>query len=514
MCGLLYTNINITKSEFEASLHKMAYRGSDDIAKTFFFENHKLGHNRLTIIGNDSNGTQPMIYQDRFVIVYNGEIYNYLELSKKYNIKLENNSDTELLLKLFIQNGKSMLCELRGMFAFVIFDTVKKDIFVARDRFGIKPLYFYQNNSDFIFSSTVASIISITKHTKINEFSLRQYKKLRNVFNNKTLFSNINIFPAGSYFENGKIIKYWELPSFHNNEIIKPELVKEIIDDSIKSHMVADVDIGCYLSGGLDSSIISSIASLQIPKLKTYTIGFQDDNEFTYSQIMSDFINSDHKAIIIDKEEFLSLMQEMIKIKQEPLSVPNEVLLYKLTKNAKKFNKVILSGEGADEIFFGYSRIFNWARNEKWNIAEFSRLYSYGSNEDIEVVEDAISPFFDKNATNLEIVCRFFQIAHLQGLLKRLDSSSMLANVEARVPFVDHVVVEKLFNINFDCKTNINNPKQLLKLAYQNYIPPEIITRQKIGFPVDISKIISNKYGNNNYDKWLNLNIEIFNNLN
>jgi len=513
MCGLLYTNANILKSEFEKALHSMSYRGLDDAGNIFNRENHFLGHNRLTIIGNDKKGIQPMICENRFVIVYNGEIYNYLELSKKHNIILEFNSDTELLLKLFVKKGKAMLNELRGMFAFVIFDIVTKEIFVARDRLGIKPLYFYQHNSDIIFSSTVAAIISITKDNKLDDFSLRQYKKLRNVFNNKTLFSSINIFPAGCYFENGKIEKYWELPNFNNDQIIEPELVKEIIDDSIKIHMVSDANIGCYLSGGLDSSIVSFVASQQRSGLNTYTIGFQENNEFNYSKIMSDSIPSNHQAILIDKEEFMQLMEEMIRIKQEPLSVPNEVLLYKLTSNAKQFNKVMLSGEGADEIFFGYDRIFNWAKGAKWNIAEFSKLYSYGSEDDIEVVEDAIFSFVKNSNTTLEIVYKFFQVAHLHGLLKRLDSSSMLAGVEARVPFVDHIVIEKLFNIRFDCKTDNSNPKKLLKLAYQNFLPKEMVARKKIGFPVDVAKIIDNKYGANDYDKWLNLNIEIFNRI-
>ena len=192
----------------------------------------------------------------------------------------------------------------------------------------------------------------------------------------------------------------------------------------------------------------------------------------------------------------------------EPLSVPNEILIYKMTKEVKKENTVILSGEGADELFFGYDRIFRWAENaEEWDIKKFTELYSYGSFEDMEVVEDALTPFMHRK-NPIDIVSHFFQIAHLHGLLRRLDNSTMLCSVEARVPFVDHNIIERMAGVPFIYRMEKGVVKSSLKRAFKYLIPIETIQRKKVGFPVPLEKIsfISQK-GVTPMDRWLEFNL-------
>jgi asparagine synthase (glutamine-hydrolysing) len=199
----------------------------------------------------------------------------------------------------------------------------------------------------------------------------------------------------------------------------------------------------------------------------------------------------------------------MIQKRREPLSVPNEVMLHKMTSEIKKKNTVILSGEGADELFFGYDRIFRWAANNKQlDFAEFSRLYSYGSHEDTEIVEDALGPFMHHKHT-IDIVAHFFQVAHLQGLLRRLDNATMLCSVEARVPFVDHhPLIERMAGVSFDYRMEDGEVKSPLKRIFRDLVPSAIIERKKVGFPVPLERIpFPNKPGKNPMDRWLEFNL-------
>ncbi len=510
MCGFLYTNIPCSREKFLKSLSLAAYRGPDYPLCYLEHENHKFGHNRLVIIDNNPRSNQPFRSEDgRYIMVYNGEIYNYKELAKDYDIFLETNCDTELLLKLYIKIGPAFLNKLNGMFSFVIYDSFKDKFFAARDRLGVKPLYYHKGQKGIIFSSDISSIIELIGTGNVDDFSIRQYKKLRSTFNGRTFFKEVKSLEAGHYFDGNSIKKYWEL-SFAEKSPPSEEELENIMLSAINYRMISDVSIGSYLSGGLDSSFISSVISMSIKEdFHTWSIGFKDNNEFEWSDKVSNFINSNHHKIFINEEEFVELLRFMIAQKREPLSVPNEVLIYKMSKEAKAYNTVLISGEGADEIFFGYDRIFNWANCNKFDLYEFDRLYSYGSGDDMEVLEDALYPFLSKYERSIDIVSSFFQIGHLSGLLKRLDSSSMLAGIEARSPFLDYRLIEAMAGVSFDQRTSSSNPKMLLKKIAKKYLPEEIIQRTKVGFPVDVNKIIKGSKSSG-YDKWLNLNLEIF----
>lgn len=503
MCGILFTNLEtVSEEDFREYLKSMDHRGPD-ASGVFIDKNIKLGHTRLKIIDLDERSNQPFISRDkRYVMVYNGEIYNFRELKKQYGVETRTESDTEILLELYALYGKKVLHMLNGMFAFVIYDNQTKNIFAARDRLGIKPLYYSTLNGNISIASEIRPIVMLTEATGLDETGIRQYRKLRTFFNSRTLYSSVKMLPAGSYMENEKIVNYWSLPDYDQEPPCDEEL-RALIETSVKYRCIADVPIGSYLSGGLDSTIVAGLAS----KPHTWTVGFEDYNEFEWAVPAAEKFNAEHSEVILDKDEFLHLAKELIEKRMEPLSVPNEVLLYKMTKEVKKKNTVILSGEGADELFFGYDRIFRWASEGVWDMNYFSKLYSYGSNLDIEIVEDALSPFLHYSR-KIDLVAAFFQIAHLHGLLRRLDNSTMMCSVEARVPFVDHRLVERMWRTPFELRLEKGVVKAQLKRIFRDLVPDKIIKREKVGFPVPLGDIFNR---NNNeatpMDSWLDFNL-------
>lgn len=496
MCGILFsTSEGISQESFIRALEEMRHRGPDVPLCYFSKDNIKMGHNRLKIVGLNEQSNQPFFSRDkRYVIVYNGEVYNYRELAKTYGITLESGCDTELILELSIKIGfEKALRQFNGMFAYVILDTVTNEFFAARDRLGVKPLYMYKNSGEYIFSSEICAILPLLRRVDIDEVGLRQYRKLRTFFNGHTFYRQIEMFPAGYYMKNREIKQYW---SFPNGDQVPPndEELRNLIMSAIAYRQVSDVPVGSYLSGGLDSTIVAAVSK----ELHTYTIGFLEHNEFSFAKLAADKIGTQHHEVLVTHDDFYNAVVDMIKQRKEPLSVPNEALLFLMTQEVKKNNTVILSGEGADELFFGYDRIFRWANSiSEFDIRKFSELYSYGSNDDIEIVESVVEPFY-KYGKPINIVAAFFQTAHLHGLLRRLDNASMMCSVEARAPFTDYRLVERLSGCPFEWKMQNNIIKAPLKRIFNDIVPEQIINRQKVGFPVPIIK----------YDDWLDLNIQ------
>jgi asparagine synthase (glutamine-hydrolysing) len=508
MCGLLFTNNpNINKKDFLNALSLMNHRGPDAPGGYFAYENFKLGHNRLKILDLDNRSNQPFRSADgRYLIILNGEIYNYQELAKQYNLSLRTKSDTEVLLELYAAKGREILNQLIGMFAFVILDTHTREIFAARDRLGVKPLYFSLTDDKIIFSSEISPILKLKRKTDYDKIGLRQYLKLRTFFNGHTGYAGISMFPAGHYFHKGKISCFWELP-FEKKLPPEDSELRDLINSAVKYRLIADVPIGSFLSGGLDSTIVALLSN----KPHTWTVGFDDCNEFEWARLAASRQNSVHTEVLISREEFVELTKSMVKQRREPLSVPNEVLIYKMAKEVKKENTVILCGEGADELFFGYDRIFKWANDNNWDLKEFSKRYSYGSHEDLEIVEDAISPFLHYEKA-IDIVAAFFQRAHLHGLLRRLDYATMLNAVEARSPFLDHRMIERLAGVSFDYKMEDGVIKAPLKRIFKEQIPAEIINRKKIGFSVPLDSMpFPIQGGVTSMDAWLQFNLSILN---
>lgn len=506
MCGILFTNDpEIDQIHFLDALELMTHRGPDAPSGYQRIGPASLGHRRLKILDLDDRSNQPFFSADgRYVMVYNGEIYNYRELASQYGIQQRTSGDTELLIELYARMGPNMLPLLNGMFAFVILDTKLGEIFAARDRLGIKPLYWRRSQGIITLSSEIAPILALHGTPALDTLGVRQFRKLRTFFNGRTLYSGIEMFPAGHYLLSGKLIRYWQMPE-GPAEAPGDEELQDLLASAVDLRCISDVPVGSYLSGGIDSTIVAALAA----KPHTWTVGFADFNEFEWADLAASQLQAKHTAILVKEEEFLESAAEMIRKRREPLSVPNEVLLYEMTRKVKELNTVVLSGEGADELFYGYDRIFRWAHSHPWDLRRFTELYSYGSCDDLEIVEDAVGPFIGRGSA-LGIVAAFFQSAHLHGLLRRLDNSTMQCSVEARVPFVDHRLVERLAGVPYEYRMADDIVKAPLKRVFARLIPHAIIAREKVGFPVPLGRLpFGTDSAGTPMDHWLDFNLDV-----
>jgi len=500
MCGILFfKGQNLKIEKFDDALGLMQHRGPDN-SGTMIHEDVILGHNRLSILDLDKRSNQPFVYGE-YVIIFNGEIYNYLELIKTESLELKTTSDTEVLIQLYSRYKEKCLDLLNGMFAFVIYNTKTNEVFAARDRLGIKPMYIFESAGEIIISSEIASILAL-RDCGFDSFGIRQYTKLRMTIKGHTIYNNIRTFPAGSYYKNKQFKQYWKF-EIEEHSTPNDEELFYLINDAINIRQRADVPLGTFLSGGLDSSIITAVAK---PKY-TWTVGFEILNEFEWSQKVSDDLETVHFALTLPIEQFQKTAKKMVKKRREPLCVPNEVLLYELSKEIKHKNTVILSGEGADELFWGYDRIFRWAYNQQTLTVEgFEEKYCYGSKTDMEVLDFAIENLPGKRV--IDKIAYYFQTIHLHGLLRRLDNSSMLCSLEARVPFVDHRLVEHMSGKSFEYRMG-NSFKEPLKKLYSDQIREDVIKRPKVGFPVPLEKIFDVSGKEAAWNKWFDFNLEI-----
>lgn len=472
-----------------------------------------LSHTRLSIIDLSDHASQPMSYSSENIwIVFNGEIYNFQDIKKellKIGKTFKTKSDTEVILAAYSHWGLEAFNKFVGMWAIALWDKQKEEFILSRDRLGKKPLYFYKkSNGELFFASEPKAIIKYTgENLKLNSRAISDYFSYRYVLNNETFYENLNSVPAGSHIvfklNSEKIIKYWDLPIVTNKKNPPEEEVKdnlrELLLSAVKYRMISDVPLGAFLSGGLDSSIIVALMSKmsRIP-VKTYTIGFPEIgyNEFEYAKAVSDFYKTDHHEIELSVDNYLEFMDTMIKVKDCPLSVPNEIALHQLSKVLKKEISVVLSGEGADELFGGYGRIFrsaydylrwtdkNFIQNDTFKkniqskygtqmfttqIEHFLNQYSYMKfDQKNELFSNSFLSslgadhhrykFFENYWEKLNFLNMYdkylwiFQKIHLEGLLGRLDSATMSASVEGRSPFVDHRLIEEINRLPIEYK--------------------------------------------------------------
>lgn len=498
-----------------------------------------FGHCRLSIIDTNERASQPMKSNSgRWIVVFNGEIYNYQELKREVNYEFRTTSDTEVILAYVEEYGViNFLKKSNGMFALALYDKEKDEIWFARDRLGIKPFYYYNDGDIMVFSSEIKGILnSGLVEAQFYESAIDEYLGNRYVREPYTFFKNIYQLEAGHYIKTNRAYiikkhKYWELTQQFNmsSEYDEEELKGEFgqrIEAAIKIRLMSDVPLGTYLSGGVDSSLISAIvASFTNQKVNTYTIGFPVLNEFPYAKIVADKYQTKHHEILISNDDYLNAIQEIISYKDAPLGVPNEVMLAEMSRVLKKDITVVLSGEGADELMGGYGRIFRSAFDYK-NTNYQSDFYSYFISKYEYVPRDIRNRYlktpynmreeFDKKIqrefqgiANEENIFRFFHNYHVKGLLQRVDVTTMLASIESRVPFLDHTLVEFAYkNVPYDLKLHWNSeadrceakkessemyseirdtPKYLLRQYARQWIPDEIIDRKKMGFPVPLN---------------------------
>lgn len=578
MCGILgQVNFKAPFSydldKFKKALDLQYHRGPDDF-DILENSNFIFGHRRLSIMDLDTHAKQPMTsHCKNYTLVFNGEIYNYREIKDKLILKgyiFNTTSDTEVLLNAYIEYGIKCIKMFIGMFAFVINDKITNTTYVVRDRLGIKPLYYYFNEEKFLFSSEIKSIFCIEDklEKKLNTNAIVSYMSFRYPILNDTYFEEVHSLAPGHYLKisSAKLenVEYWN-PSFKfkaqsndKGEEYYIDTLRKLLKSSVEYRMISDVPIGAFLSGGVDSSVITALMSNKSKEpIKTFTIGFEEKgfNEFEYANLIANKYSTKHKEICVSGDNYIDVMEKLIEYKDAPLSVPNEVPLYLMSKELKKDVTVVLSGEGADEIFGGYGRIFrspyDYERikkidnlelnnNEKRELSinffkkylqksfdseleHFINIYSYTSFNDkqdllhsdinLDRIEkkliDKFLYYFDEleDDSYYNKMMYTFEKIHLVGLLHRVDMTTMAASVEARVPFVDHRLVEFAFTIPIKYKLKWNNekdksfktlmsdkiseeydtPKYILKKSYEDLIPNEVLYRKKMGFPVPLN---------------------------
>jgi len=526
MCGIVGTNFN-PNVDFIKITNIMKSRGPDNTSVHNIKDNY-FGHTRLSIIDLDVEANQPMIFDD-ILIVFNGEIYNYDELIVSENLKCKTSSDTEVLIRLYQKYDTKFLHLLNGAFSFCIYDKNKDRFFCARDRYGKKPFYYYLKDNKFIFSSMIKPIISMLGFTpKLNKVALSQYLQFFVPLAPNTFYTDINKLDTASYllYENGSlnIKKYYKIKTY-KKILDEPTALKEIeniLYDSVEKRLKSDVDVGTLLSGGIDSSLISTMYSqITNHNINTFSVGYKTYTKYSelpFAKIVSENINSNHTALEIEQKDFIDSLEDVFDSLEEPHADPASIPLYLLTKEINRQGiKTVLSGEGSDELFLGYD---NYAKFLKYY--EFSKsldkkqtsflneiISSLGGNKEAEylrrvVKKENIYNSFGEIYTSSQRKKLLKKVANFkyespkkdpvdwmsyidtkiwlgESLLSKVDKMSMANSVETRNPFLDFRLVDTAFSINSDLKIGDTN-KYLLKKIASKYIPNEIINRQKKGF--------------------------------
>jgi asparagine synthase (glutamine-hydrolysing) len=389
MCGItgFYSTTDFfSKADLSEMSSALTHRGPDSDG-FFIGTNCGLGFRRLSIIDVSQNGNQPMTSQnDRYVIIYNGETYNYKELSalldKNIHAKLHSTSDTEIILELFAQHGKKFVNFLNGMFSIAIYDKISQELFLFRDRSGIKPLYYYWDGKNFAFASELKSLMRLKQiEKKINPAAIKAYLHLGYIPAPLSAYENIFKMESGSMLTvSSKGIseeKYWTFEDKLNNDLIDDENFaseefERLIKNSVEIEQRSDVPLGVFLSGGTDSSLIAALAS-STRKIKTFSIGFQENlyDESKYSRTVANYLGTEHHEFIVSYKDAISLAEKIPEIYDEPYADSSAIPTYLVSKLTRQYVTVALSGDGADELFHGY-RSYTWAKrlsNPVWKIS-------------------------------------------------------------------------------------------------------------------------------------------------
>ena len=509
-------NIKIIKK----MTNTLKYRGPDQFGY-YVDKNIILGHRRLSII-DLKNGKQPMTYKG-YTIVYNGELYNTNEIKNKLKNKYEfqTTSDTEVLLKGYIEYKEKILDMIEGIYAFAIYHDDK--IFLARDRVGVKPLFYTKKDDNFLFASEIKALLK-NKLVKpiINKQSLQEILSLSpSRIPGSGIFKDIYELRAGHYmiYENNKIEikRYWNVKNKQNKDSFEEatKKVEALLTDAIKRQMISDVDIACLLSGGLDSSIITAIVSKtyqeQKRELDTYSIDYEDnekyfqktkftvsrDNEFI--ELMSKTFKTNHHYKIITQRLLAKYLKEAVIARDLPGMADIDSSLLWFSKKIRKKHKVILSGECADEIFGGYPWFYrSEVRNREYfpwldsiesrekllkkNLKEKLKLKEFMSKQYNNIIKE-VPQTKNKEEQTYKNLFYLNMTYFMPTLLERKDRMTMKASVEARVPFADTKLIEYLWNLPWEYKYYNNIEKGLLRKAYENLLPETITYRKKNPYP-------------------------------
>jgi asparagine synthase (glutamine-hydrolysing) len=533
MCGIL-GQINkekqVDKGIFDQMLETMVHRGPDG-AGTYYSNDHKvaLGHRRLALIDLSERAAQPMCNEDRTLwLTINGEIYNYPELRRillQKGHKFHSDSDSEIILHGYEEWGFDVLSHLKGMFALGLWDEKKQILFLARDRFGIKPLYYYQGKNSFVFSSEIKGIVKSPDFTKeIDYSSFCDFFTYRYIPSPKTIWQKVFKIPPAHYLvlkNDGEIVlnEYWEL---NTNERIIPEKeaverVDHLLECSIKEHILSDVPVGSFLSGGYDSSAIVYYLDRIRHATSTFSIGFEnwDESEHRYAEIVAEKFGTRHFSKVIGQSK-LDLLDKLVLYYDEPIADISIVPTYIVSQLAHKNVKAVLSGEGADEIFSGYSwhkkgpgEMETWSKlhyykdqllssNKKFSVDDYGSAMAMGFFGDLELEQllnfdlhndipaDSLWFYRQHYRNELSPVKRFqyLDVKTFMGelVLTKIDRASMANSLEVRVPYLDHELVEFVFGLSEKVYIKKDVQKFLLRENISNNLPAVIMDRNKQGF--------------------------------
>lgn len=540
MCGFCGFTGDIADREnvIIGMMNKIIHRGPDS-AGTHSDEDVTMGFRRLSIIGLE-DGSQPMYNEDgSIVICFNGEIYNYQPIKEMLIEKghvFKSHADTEVLIHLYEEKGEEMLNDLRGMFAFAIYDMKNKKLFAARDFFGIKPFYYGVFNNHLLFGSEIKSFLAFPDFKKeVNTVALENYLTFQYSVLDETFFKGVYKLKPGHYlvYKDGKIdVKRYFQPKFEPEKAGLQDTIKKIEDvmlDSVKTHKISDVEVGSFLSSGVDSSFVAATFKGD----KTFTVGFDYEkyNEIGYAEKLSEKVGIDNYSKIISTDEYWDSLGKIQYHMDEPLADPSAVALYFVSKLASKHVKVALSGEGADEFFGGYN-IYREPMDLqitklipkplRKGIAAIMKALPFrfkGKNYLIRASMDLEDRFIGnakmfsekererilKNPTgkynHKEITKPYYDFAKGQDdvtrmqfidlnlwmvgdILLKADKMSMANSLEVRVPFLDKEVFEVARHVQPDYRVNREATKYAFRMAAKDYLPEEVASKKKLGFPV------------------------------
>ena len=544
MCGITgFINKKDNKQDIIKKMaDKIAHRGPDGEGY-YIDEDIALAHRRLAII-DLSTGNQPMFNKDKsLVIVFNGEIYNFLELKKELKdkgYKFQNKSDTEVIINGYQEWGKKIVNHLRGMFAFAIWDIKNKELFMARDKWGIKPLYYASFNDTFMFASEIKALLEHPDFDKkLNTDILSAYLCFNSTPTEETFFKGVCRLEPGHTlsYKNGKykIEKYFQLDLTPKDEDMD-KIVKNIekaMKESVEYHQISDVEVGSFLSSGIDSSYLVSLARPD----KTYTVGYDNPkyDEISYAKDLTDKLHISNTSKKITKEEYINNFEKIMYYMDEPLADPSAIALYFVAEIASRDVKVVMSGEGADEFFGGYGTYLEDI-NQSWymkipyflrhiaamiakklpDIRGLNFIYRRGQHlEDYNIglgrvfrdeearkivklpnqiyTKDIVAPLYkdykDKDDTSKRQVIDYYYWL-VKDFLHAVDRNTMMFSLEARTPFLDDKVYEVAKNLPVSAKINTETTKPALRAAARSVIPNNSYKKKKLGFPVPLREWI------------------------
>ena len=549
----------------------ISHRGPDD-AGLFMDDQAGLGHRRLSIV-DVAAGHQPLSNEDGTVwIAFNGEIYNHAEVRvglEAAGHRYKTRCDTETIVHAYEQWGDACVDHLRGMFAFAIWDAPRRRLLLARDRLGVKPLYWAMAGGRLLFGSEIKSILkSGLLRAEANETALPELLSTRYLSGTETLFKGIHRLQPGHtlIFENGavSIREYWDVPVGRESEALSGlsdrALVgrfRELLEEAVRIRLMADVPLGMFLSGGLDSSAIAAMMATMIDRpVQTFSVAFEQRaySELDYARQVATAIGADAHEIVIDDQDFFGALPRLIWHEDEPLAHPSSIPLYFVSALAREHVKVVLTGEGSDELLAGYSKypkaLVNWRAASAYGAVPtplrnwisdtlvpnlpgrlrrlaqrsflavprtpeamfFDNFAAIGLERQAALLcsahaaqstsESAYGPsrgFFDRpngNSTTLDRLLYTDLKTYLVELLMKQDQMSMAASIESRVPFLDHTLVEFAAALPVRMKLRGFKTKWILREAVREILPAEILSRKKMGFPVPFAVWMKGAWGN------------------